>query len=97
VTLVTLVCLWGYSLVHYIPATLLCAFPSITLRWIAALFAAAGAALFLVRAIVPLVREANSFIAPVTGTVVALQILLGLLLRLYFFSFTPAAAGSRLL
>lgn len=97
VTLVTLVCLWGYSLVHYIPATLLCAVPSVSLRWVAALFASVGAALFLVRAIVPLVRETNAFIAPVTGTVVALQILLGLLLRLYFFSFSPAPEGSRML
>lgn len=90
VSLVTLVCLWGYSLVHYVPATLLCAIPSVGVRWAAAAFAAVGAALFLTRAIVPLVRDSNALVAPVVLTVAGLQFVLGLLLRLYFFSYTIA-------
>lgn len=96
VALTTLVCLWGYSMVHYIPATMLCAVPSVALRWAAAAFAAAGAALFLIRSLVPLLRAAHAFVPAATGTIAVLQLVVGLLLRLYFFSFslpsTPAKA-----
>jgi len=92
---ITLVCLWGYSMVHYIPATLVCAVPDVGVRWLAAAFASVGASLFLIRALVPLLREAEAFVPAATGTVAVLQLLVGLLLRLYFFSFSvPAAAAS---
>jgi hypothetical protein len=87
-SLVTLVCLWGYSLCHYLPAAILSALPSLIVRWLVTAFATVGASLFLLRAIVPIVQPSRALVTPVAGAVVGLQLVVGLLLRLYFFSFT---------
>lgn len=51
--LVTCLCIYGYSLLYFIPATLLCLIPSELLAWMAFLAAAVVSALFLMRNLGP--------------------------------------------
>lgn len=94
IPLVLLICLWGYSLVHYIPAAIVAVVPSALVRWFAAGAAAAGAGLFLVRSLLLVLSAADHpmLVRPILMTVASLHAVLAVVLRLYFFSFVSPAA-----
>ena len=78
-------CLYGYSLLYFIPFTLLCIFPSQALAWI--LFIAAGmcSTLFLLRNLAPVVvAHAAQHAAPVLGLIGFIQFVFTLTLKLNF-------------
>lgn len=55
--LITLICLYGYSLLTFIPATLLCLLPSSFITWIALLASAGISSLFLLRNMAPIILQ----------------------------------------
>lgn len=84
--LVQLWCLYGYSLFVFIPTSFLTVIPVEFLRWVAVLGATALSATFLgtnLRA--QLVANHDSWLL-VVGGAVCLQVVLGVLLKLYFFT-----------
>lgn len=55
VKLISMICLYGYSLFVFIPATLLCLIPSVLVQWLVLLMAGAASGLFLLRNLAPMI------------------------------------------
>ena len=87
-SLVHLICIYGYSLAIFIPTALICAVPSAGLQWTAAVLGAALSALFVFKSLYPVVVESGAVIAlrTVVPLVVALQLAFAVVLKLFFFS-----------
>ena len=87
-SLVHLICIYGYSLAVFIPTALVCAVPSAGLQWSAAVFGAALSALFVFKSLYPVVVESGAVLAlrTVVPLVVALQLAFAVVLKLFFFS-----------
>jgi len=86
--LVHLWCLYGYSLAAFVPMCFLCIVPSEALRWVLVILATAVSGIFLSGNLAELLREAQvpaARQAAVTGGAVILHVLIGLLLKVYFF------------
>jgi hypothetical protein len=71
---------------------LLCAIPSPALQWAAAIVGAALSALFVFKSLYPVVVESGAVLAlrTVVPLVVLLQLAFAVVLKLFFFSSTPA-------
>lgn len=81
--LLTLICLYGYSLGVFLPASILCLVPSPTIIWIALMTAAASSAILLIRNILPSLPSASqSHSQTVMGVVGVIQVILCLALKL---------------
>ena len=81
--LLTLVCLYGYSLGVFIPASILCLVPSPTIIWISLMTAAVSSAILLIRNILPSLPAASQgHTQTVMGVVGAMQVILCLALKL---------------
>ena len=86
--LVHLWCLYGYSLAAFVPMCFLCIFPSEILRWVLVILATAVSGIFLSGNLWEILREAQVPVArqtAVVGTSVVIHVLIGLLLKVYFF------------
>eukprot|EP01035_Chromulina_nebulosa_P017761 gene17761-23361_t len=55
VKLITMICVYGYSLFMFIPASLLCLFPSEVVSWLILLVTAGLSSLFILRSLGPLI------------------------------------------
>jgi hypothetical protein len=83
---VTVYCVYGYSLFLYIPAALLCMFPSWTICWLSLLTASGVSAMFLLRNLAPfIVQPSNKQVLVLLAIVGLAQIIFGIVLKLYFF------------
>lgn len=86
-SLTKLLCLYGYSIVLFIPAALLCLTPSAVVDWIAIVLAASASAGLLLVNSYPLVAEhAGPSAKRVALAMGCVQLTFGLVLKLYFFS-----------
>eukprot|EP00899_Mesostigma_viride_P004913 jgi/Mesvir1/14422/Mv09804-RA.1 len=88
IPLTQLWCLYGYSLFAFIPASIVCILPSETMRWLIVLGACFVSSTFLLqnfRAQVTDVAKDKSVVI-LTGVAVT-HLLLGLILKLYFFTY----------
>ncbi|NP_001088236.1 Yip1 domain family member 2 S homeolog [Xenopus laevis] len=80
------VCLYGYSLSAYIPATVLCVVPFEIFRWILILVATGLSSLVLVLAFWPHIRRDNKVVViSLVAVMVALHVLLAVGCKVYFF------------
>ncbi|CAG9321948.1 unnamed protein product [Blepharisma stoltei] len=82
-------CLYGYSLVVYVPSAMLCIIPVSFLRWVFVLYSMVSSAWFLV---VNLKQEMESYTElkqkySVLGLIGVLQLVLGLTFKMYFFGY----------
>jgi hypothetical protein len=87
---VDLVCLYGYSLVPYIPASLLCLLPSVVLEWILLLSATVLSVLLILRNIAsPIIRSsdahARSYASAVLMAVMLFHLAFVLILKFSFY------------
>lgn len=80
------VCIYGYSLSAYVPATVLCVVPQDIFRWILILVAMSLSSLVLVLAFWPHIRRDNKVVViSLMAVMVALHVLLAVGCKLYFF------------
>ena len=85
--LITLVCLYGYSLLTFIPATLLCLLPSSFITWIALLAAFGISSLFLLRNMAPIIlQHAPAQKQIFLPALAILQLIFTLILKFSFYS-----------
>lgn len=83
---VTMVCLYGYSLLFFLPTTVICLIPSELASWLALLGAAVTSTLFLLRNIGPfIINQAKKQAALLLGFIGCIQVALMLTMKLYFF------------
>jgi hypothetical protein len=87
---VDLVCLYGYSLVPFVPATILCLLPSIVLEWILLLSATVISVLLILRNISsPVLRSsdthARSYASGVLTAVMLIHLAFVLVLKYGFY------------
>ena len=85
--LASLLCLYGYSLMVYVPMGILCLAPNQSLRWFAFLPSMAISSAFLffnVRGVVAESPKGLAFATPFMGCVVGAHACFGLLLKLYW-------------
>jgi len=86
-SLISLVCLYGYSLLSFIPATALCIVPYAFTEWIAFLVAFGISSLFLIRNLAPtMVQNAKQSAVTMLGLTVAVQFALMLCIKIGFYS-----------
>ncbi|KAM8972491.1 protein YIPF2 [Pelodytes ibericus] len=80
------VCVYGYSLTVYIPATILCVIPNELFRWILMLVAVSLSGIVLILAFWPHIRKDNKMVSlgMVIG-MVALHVLMAVGCKMYFF------------
>eukprot|EP01031_Cornospumella_fuschlensis_P036113 gene36113-43792_t len=82
----SILCLYGYSLILYIPAVLLCLIPSDLVCWLSLLVATVLSGLFLLRNLAPMVNPAvNRQAGVLLAFVGCVQLSLMITLKLYFF------------
>jgi hypothetical protein len=85
--LITLICLYGYSLLVFIPATLLCLLPSSFLTWVFLLAASGASALFLLRNLAPVILQHAPAQKQIFLPAVAIvQLIFTLILKFSFYS-----------
>jgi hypothetical protein len=85
-TLVDLISLYGYSLVPYMPITLVCLFPSVFLEWIFLLSATAVSTLMLLRNIAgPVIRTSMRWSGPVMLGIMVCNGIFCLVLKFCFY------------
>lgn len=89
-SLIGLVCTYGYGCAAFVPASVASVVPSELFRWVAfVLAAAAGATFLLVNAARPLSKDAKGGVAfqtPFCASVVGGHILFGMVVKLWFFT-----------
>ena len=86
VKLITIICLYGYSLCAFVPWAFICLIPSSILSWLALLGTAALSGLFLARNLAPTVLEiAGPQATTILGSVGIIQLCFSLILKLAFF------------
>lgn len=78
-------CLYGYALVSFIPAVLLCLVPNEWMTWLSLLAASVASGLFLLRNLAPLVLTHPQHASYLLSAVGLGQVIFGLSLKLYFF------------
>lgn len=96
--LVSVISIYGYSLVSFVPATLVCAAASDGLRWMAVVACFVASTVFLVRNLWALIdlddgidrsaaskQRQHSYL--LIGSIVVAQLILSIMLKLWFFSF----------
>ncbi|OCT56744.1 hypothetical protein XELAEV_18004429mg [Xenopus laevis] len=89
------VCIYGYSLSAYIPATVLCVVPHETFRWILILVAMSLSSLVLLLAFWPHIQRDNKVVViSLMAVMVALHVLLAVGCKLYFFRPPPTSNNS---
>ncbi|NP_001088769.1 Yip1 domain family member 1 L homeolog [Xenopus laevis] len=89
------VCIYGYSLSAYIPATVLCVVPHETFRWILILVAMSLSSLVLLLAFWPHIQRDNKVVViSLMAVMVALHVLLAVGCKLYFFRPLPTSNNS---
>jgi protein YIPF1/2 len=82
VSLITLICLYGYSLFIFIIASLICLIPSTTATWLALLGAAGISSVFLMRNILPLVLAvSHDKVKTVTICLAVVQCIFAIILK----------------
>lgn len=87
ISFVSLLCLYGYSLAVFIPATLICLVPSNAVSWLVLLGAAAASGVFLLRNLARLIaNHVPQYLAAILGGIASIQLTFMLLLKIYFFS-----------
>ena len=85
---VQLACLYGYSLVVYLPVTLICLVPSDGLRWLIVIAGVSSSTIFLVSNLKPMLeKEIQTRQYIILGLIVFGQLVLGLTLKMYFFAY----------
>ena len=85
--LITLICLYGYSLLTFIPATLLCLLPSSLITWLALLAASSLSSLFLLRNLAPVILQHAAAQKQIFLPALAiLQLIFTLILKFSFYS-----------
>lgn len=88
--LARIICTYGYSLVVFVPASLLSIWPNEAFTWAVFLCAASAGALFLLNNVArPLSRDAKAGVAfqtPFVGAVVGAHVLFGVVVKLWFFT-----------
>ena len=85
--LISIICLYGYSMLLFIPAALVCLVPSATVAWIAMFCAAAASSLFLLRNLAPeVVSQARKSAAMVLGSIGIIPVVFMLILKLSYFA-----------
>ena len=83
--LITTFCLYGYSLIFYIPISLMCIFPSQVFTWLLFIVGGTSSTLFLLRNLAPLVvAHASQNAAALLGVLGAMQLIFTLTLKLNF-------------
>jgi hypothetical protein len=81
--LLTLICLYGYSLGVFLPASVLCLMPSPTVIWLTLMAAAASSGVLLIRNLCPaLPAEAQQHSQTLMGVIGVIQVVLCLSLKL---------------
>jgi hypothetical protein len=87
VTLPQLVCIYGYGQTPYIIAAVVCAIPSPAVAWLAMMCACVASTIFLLRALVPSVLQAEKQSAAMMTIAIlaAIQATYSLLLKLLFY------------
>lgn len=86
--LISVWCIYGYSLTIFVPVCFLCIVPLGLLRWLAVMLATALSGLFIVANLKPVIYEVAPARAILLLTLLlALHVGVGLALRLYFFHF----------
>lgn len=97
--LLDLVCLYGYSLVPFIPAALLCSIPYEFVIWIALMSASIVSLIFVLRNLIkPIMNDNNISVgngaisgvlrhkeAPIVGCVIGCQVIFLIVLKFYFY------------
>jgi hypothetical protein len=90
ISLVAILCAYGYSLACFIPASALSVFPSEASRWVCFSAATLAGAVFLVANVgKPLSKDAKGGVAfqtPFCGAIVGAHVLFGVLVKLWFFT-----------
>jgi len=97
-SLIDLVCIYGYSLVSYIPATILCMLPSVMLEWMILIAATCVSLLLVLRNVMgPIVRSGSGsqWVGPVTMCLIGCHFIFLLVLKLVFYhhKFSKAKSG----
>lgn len=83
---ITILCLYGYSLISFIPAILLCLIPFWMVSWVALLGAAVISGMFLLKNLAPvIVNNAKNHAAILLGLVALIQLTLMFSMKVYFF------------
>lgn len=86
VKLITILCLYGYSLFVFIPWAFTCLIPSALLAWLTLLLTGIFSGLFLGRNLMPTIVEIAGQHAPtILGVVMGLQVIFSIVLKLFFF------------
>jgi len=84
----SLLCLYGYSLFVFIPVSILSVVPIEWFRWMILIFGVLESSAFLVFNLQPrLTQLPDATMYTVLGSVVGVQVLLGLVLKLHFFQY----------
>jgi hypothetical protein len=85
-SLVDLVCIYGYSLTPYIPTTILCLVPSVFLEWMFLIIATVMSLMLVVRNVTgPVMRNAANWGGPVIMSILAAHFVFHLILKLMFY------------
>ena len=86
VKLITIICLYGYSLCIFVPWAFLCLVPSAILSWLTLIATTAISGLFLARNLAPTVLEiAGPQATTILGAVGIVQLCFSIVLKLVFF------------
>lgn len=86
-SLITVLCVYGYSLFVFIPASIICLAPSELVSWLSLTVAAASSGLFLVRNFGPIVIQyANSRASIIIGCIGLIPSIFMLTLKLGFYN-----------
>jgi hypothetical protein len=85
---VSVFCLYGYSLVAFLPAICLCVLPFWEVSWLALLVAGAFSGMFLLKNLAPsIINSARKQAVVLMGIVVIALLIFTIVLKLYFFSY----------
>ncbi len=90
----SIVSIYGYALVAFIPAAFLCMTPSPAANWVFISLACAVSAVTLARNLVPGGLAETGPMRTVLAVVIGVHVALGILLRMYFFSFVSETGGA---
>ena len=89
-SLVQIICAYGYSLVSFIPASILSVFPHEIFTWACFMLATASGCLFLLLNVArPLSKDAKGGVAfqtPFVGSIIGAHVLFGVIIKLWFFT-----------
>mmetsp|Transcript_14967 Transcript_14967/g.22420 ORF Transcript_14967/g.22420 Transcript_14967/m.22420 type:complete len:322 (+) Transcript_14967:117-1082(+) len=94
-SLIDYVCIYGYSLVPYLPMTVLCLVPSVMLEWMFLLTATGMSLLLVLRNLVgPIMRQNSQWLGPVTMFLISCHFIFCLVLKFTFYHRKFLSGGS---